>query len=502
MGSFFEAKSENTAYKTILWAGILFGITLRLIHYFSNQSLWVDEAALASSILSRSYMGLLENLDYHQVAPVAFLFIERFFVSILGSSEFALRLFPLICGVASVFLFCQLCKRTTDRLATCVGVLFFSASTFLVYYSAELKQYSTDVFAATACCLFLDYFVKQKITFRMILGMTIASVFFVFLSQVSVFVLFGISAGLFVHVVKQSNRSKFSAFLIFCTGWGIAFILNYYFFLSRYEASDGLIPFWLQKEAFLRIDSVSGFVLWFPKALLRMLSNPCGFSNQALVLPFLILGVYRFAKDNVELMTAFAFIFISIISASAFKLFPFSERVILFTVPITFLIFAYGISQMIKPIWPYSKLIVVTMLFILLWSPFLKGFKMAANPVAREDVKPLLAYVQANAQHGDVLYLYPALRKTYAYYQDRYDFSRLDNVILGEREKNRDDYVNQLCDFEENRRVWFLFTHVKAGPDYDDRQLFLMNLNQKGKRVDQQKAHWAWLYLYEFEEVK
>ena len=99
----------NVIYKSVLCFSMLWGVIVRIIQYSFNRSLWLDEAALASSIVTRSYGGLLGGLDYNQIAPIGFLFAEKFFILLFGNNEFALRVFPLLCGVVSIFLFFFFC---------------------------------------------------------------------------------------------------------------------------------------------------------------------------------------------------------------------------------------------------------------------------------------------------------------------------------------------------------------------------------------------------------
>ncbi|MDE5108199.1 MAG: hypothetical protein O4808_14405, partial [Trichodesmium sp. St17_bin3_1_1] len=56
---------------------IAFGVALRLIQYLSNRSLWADEAVLALNIVNRSYLELMQPLDYDQGAPIGFLIVEK-----------------------------------------------------------------------------------------------------------------------------------------------------------------------------------------------------------------------------------------------------------------------------------------------------------------------------------------------------------------------------------------------------------------------------------------
>src|SRR5271157_6352799 len=105
--SFFLAeKAEPTWVVRATWFFVGLGIAVRLVRYLVNYPIWHDEAFLAVNFWDRSYVDLLRPLDYGQVAPWLFLAIERTAVMWLGYSERVLRLFPTICSILSVPLFC------------------------------------------------------------------------------------------------------------------------------------------------------------------------------------------------------------------------------------------------------------------------------------------------------------------------------------------------------------------------------------------------------------
>lgn len=56
----------------------------------------------------RESMG---HLEHAQAAPPIFLWIERFMYGAFGSGELALRLLPLVCGLAALALFAALAWR-------------------------------------------------------------------------------------------------------------------------------------------------------------------------------------------------------------------------------------------------------------------------------------------------------------------------------------------------------------------------------------------------------
>ena len=87
------------------WAFVGLGLLVRLVRYLVVYPIWHDEAFLAVNFLDRGYLDLLRPLDYSQVAPILFLWIELTSVRLFGFSEWSLRFFPAVCGLASVFLF-------------------------------------------------------------------------------------------------------------------------------------------------------------------------------------------------------------------------------------------------------------------------------------------------------------------------------------------------------------------------------------------------------------
>lgn len=89
----------------LLWLAIFVGFFLRFVQYLLNRSLWIDEAFVALNVINKSWIELLKPLDYNQGAPLGFLFAEKFFVQLLGTNEYVLRLFPFLAGIASIFYF-------------------------------------------------------------------------------------------------------------------------------------------------------------------------------------------------------------------------------------------------------------------------------------------------------------------------------------------------------------------------------------------------------------
>ncbi|HEX3460055.1 MAG TPA: hypothetical protein VHT49_04065, partial [Acidimicrobiales bacterium] len=109
------------------------GVGLRIRQFAFHRSLWNDEASLAVNILARSFGGLTRPLAVVQGAPIGFLWMEKSATEIFGTSEYALRLVPLIAGVGSLFIFRDLASKVLPPLGSSVAVALFAVAPPLVY---------------------------------------------------------------------------------------------------------------------------------------------------------------------------------------------------------------------------------------------------------------------------------------------------------------------------------------------------------------------------------
>jgi hypothetical protein len=128
----------------LVWAFIGLAIAARAVRYLLCFPLWEDECFLVSNLIDADYLKLLEPLNYHQVAPLLFLWLELAAVKLLGFNEWSLRLFPFACGVGSLLLFRHLSGRLLRGPARLLSVATFCASYSGIRYAAEAKPYGPD----------------------------------------------------------------------------------------------------------------------------------------------------------------------------------------------------------------------------------------------------------------------------------------------------------------------------------------------------------------------
>jgi hypothetical protein len=129
-------------------AFVALGVLMRVVRYLSNYPVWGDEACLALSFPRRGYLDLISPLEYGQICPILFLWAELTAVKLFGFSEMSLRLFPLICGVGSVFLFRHAASRMLKGPALLMAMAIFAVSIHPIRHSAEAKPYATDLLVA------------------------------------------------------------------------------------------------------------------------------------------------------------------------------------------------------------------------------------------------------------------------------------------------------------------------------------------------------------------
>jgi len=125
---------------------VILGIVARFVRFAVRFPLSADEFMLAANLLDRGPLELLRPLDHNQVAPAGFLWIEWAAVQLFGFSEYSLRLFAAVCGIASVILFRHLAGRLLRGTALVFAVAIFSVAYYPLRYAAEIKPYASDCF--------------------------------------------------------------------------------------------------------------------------------------------------------------------------------------------------------------------------------------------------------------------------------------------------------------------------------------------------------------------
>jgi hypothetical protein len=332
----------------IVTAVFIFGVFLRLGSFAVNWPLSGDEEALIQNIEERSPTDLLSPLDHDQVAPPGFLLLEKTVIAILGRSAYALRLWPLVCGIASLFLFWIVARRILDGWGPLIAVAMFAMAPLLVKYSAEVKQYGSDVAWAALLLLLVSSLLIRESPDPSLAGFWgLVGAIAVWFSHPAVFVLAGsafVVAG--DSIIRRDLRWKSVA----AAGmiWIASFGLLYFGVLrpSIEATSPGLFENWM--PGFMPLPPRSSHeIAWFYHSLTSHLTYTMGLTGpvKLAIVGVAVAGMVRMYRHFPSALALTISPVIFALIASGLQLYPFIGRVAVYTMPLMFLIFAAGVES-------------------------------------------------------------------------------------------------------------------------------------------------------------
>jgi 4-amino-4-deoxy-L-arabinose transferase-like glycosyltransferase len=114
----------------------------------TNQSLWRDEVD-ALRFATAPWQEVLNTFTRPGWNGPLYFFLLRGWIGLTGSSEFALRYFSLLLGVAAVALAFVLARRLARTATAFLCATFFAASPYFIWYSQEVKMYTLILACAT-----------------------------------------------------------------------------------------------------------------------------------------------------------------------------------------------------------------------------------------------------------------------------------------------------------------------------------------------------------------
>lgn len=500
----------------LIWAIIGFGILVRLIQYLRNPSLWVDEAALASSIVNNSASNLVGYLDKtHTAAPIGFLILEKLAVELLGNSEYSLRLLPLIAGIASLLLMYPVAKHYISSWAVPVAVALFATSTSLVWFSTQVKQYSLDVFMALLVLLVAGQVMKQEYAWKWLIIYGVVGILTIWFSFPIVFVLAGTGIVLGGQVLQQRNWTKVIQLSLVGAGWLISFGASYLGQSGNELISDGIIKVIAGQSGFVPLPPRSlADVRWLFDMSFGLLSIPGGMALTGIAMLSLLLGCAGlWTTGRVRLLLLISPVIVTALVSSV-QLYPFMERWVLFLVPMVLLLVAEGASVVFaKTRNTYPAIGIVLVALLLLHPVSSEAFRLVESR-GSEEVRAVLQYYEAHRLEGDKLYVYPGAYKAFTYYADRFQLDETEYVIAardtfevsGDRDLNV--FIDEMDQLRGNSRVWFLFSNVrspgfgvKTDGGIDEEVFHIFYLDNIGERVDQFRMRKAVVYLYDLSQI-
>lgn len=471
------------------------GAILRVWQYASNNSLWLDEAALARNILHRSPLDLLRPLDYAQVAPPGFLLAEKAAASVLGGGELSLRLLPLLCGLAAIALFMRIASRILTGWAVPYAVGLFALATPLVYFSSQVKQYSSDVLAtlivvAAALSMTPRAGHGERGRGRAVAAAALAGIAVPWFSQPAILVIAAAVVGLTIGALRTRHPDRRSTMIV-GAAWTVSAALASLMALRSVPAADRAYLDWYWAGGFPASPWDPANVLWAWERLswtfgvfatgLRRTNGGLGYPWSHLFVAFAIAGWWALWRRDRDAAVLVVLPVVATLAAAALHLYPFTGRVVTFLLPLLLLAVAAGVDAIATRLRPRLEVVAPVLLAIAAGSPLYAA--LTALPSERvEHLRPVMDHVSARTQPGDAVYVYYGAAHPFLYYAERRG-SDLRGVTLG-RCSTSDvrEYLRDVDRFRGRPRVWIVATHARR--DASELRAIVDYLDAIGRRLD------------------
>jgi 4-amino-4-deoxy-L-arabinose transferase-like glycosyltransferase len=273
VGSSADAARE----RRLIWFFIALGFVLRTALFLANHPLWGDEAYLAANFIDRGFGDFFKPLDYHQVCPLLFLWVELAAVKLLGFSEYSLRLFPTICSIAALFLFRHVAGRVLRGTPLVIAVGILAVAFYPIRHGAEVKPYASDLLVALGFLAFAIEWWRSPRDSRWLWLLGAFTPLGLALSLPAVFVAGGISLALAIRVWSTRNWSSRLAFAMFHVALVATFVILYATVIQKQHESTyvGMRRYWV--DAFPPLQNPVALVVWLLRVhTSHMFSYPLG----------------------------------------------------------------------------------------------------------------------------------------------------------------------------------------------------------------------------------
>lgn len=489
----YKLKEQGARYMGILCVAILLiGAAFRLSQYLANRSLWYDEAMLTLNIINRSFSELAQPLDYDQGAPLGFLLIEKVLTVLLGNTEYALRIFPLICGLASIWAMYILAKRLfVEHVAVIAAVVLFACTDRLIYYASEVKQYSSDVLICLLLLQVTAHNLDQNPSNQRFVLLAVLGTAGLWISHPALFILAGAVATLGIHFIAGRDWRSLIKLGYVAAIWCVSVFGLYFISLRELSANRFMLRFW--SFAFMPLPPWRDWG-WFIARLHSVIGEFLGLPTKIIV-PLLIVGVISISARRWQYGLMLLLPILLTLIASALRKYPFHGRLLLFLVPNILLIIAESIGRMNSAFNRLKRLTWMGLpvaLGILAWVAVIPAYGATRHlwrPRLVGEIKPILSYLSHQGRRNDLLYVYWSAVPAFEYYLPVYRLYHFRIIWATTADKQK--ALSELHQLRGRGRVWFLLS------DFDE-SFFPEHLQEIGRPLDQISAERAWLGLYDF----
>jgi hypothetical protein len=379
------------------------GIFLRIVIYIQNRCLIIDEANIARNLFERDMAGLAHPLSYEQYAPPVFLWIQKLSTVLFGFSEMALRIYPLLMGIAMLLVLYRVLKHYSDDHGIWYVLLLAATGAIYLRYSTEVKQYMPDATIVLALLLLaLRTDILKMNTTRFVLLWLLVGSLTVWSSMPGIFMLAGIGF-YYLHAIARAKAwNKFPALVVVGILWAAQFALYYFTILEPQASSDYLQR--CHKDYFLYAGQ------WthnWDVTVMKVLGGACG--HWALSIGFhllcIVLGMVWLARKYMGRLILVMTPLLLLLLAAALQRYSLIPRLALFSMPLLLILLASH-----KALW-VAYLAVMSVCIV-----NYNEVDVIAKPMVYEEMVLGLNFLKNGEVTGDMLYVHDLGIAAYTYY--------------------------------------------------------------------------------------
>jgi hypothetical protein len=352
-----EAEAGTLAPQMDRWiyAFLALGVLGRAVRYFLRFPLSGDEPYVCVNFFRRGYLDLLQPLEYHQVGPYLWLWLQKTAVHLFGFNELSLRLPAFLSSILSLFLFYHLVQRLIAGPARVVAVAFFAVGYPCLRYAAEAKLYPFDLFACLLLVVLLVEWLYHPDQRRWLAAMAVWAPLAIGLSYAAVFSTGAISLLLLWMILRRRLSGVWKMWLVYSAGVVLGTALTFLLTARGQMAADQSF----QSEAygllgaFPPLDSVGAFLKWMVLAHTGPLfAHPAGGENGGSTLTLLLcmIGAVVFLRRREVLPPLLLALPLMLhLLAAVMRRYPYGTHVkfSMHVAPMIYILFSVGIAALL-----------------------------------------------------------------------------------------------------------------------------------------------------------
>jgi hypothetical protein len=480
----------------------------------------LDEACLALALAERGWSTLHLPLGYDQMAPLGFLALAKAVVGGFGDGEMALRLSPLLFGLAAPAMLWRAARRLFGAATAALAAALLALWPAAVFHSGEFKQYAADLAAAALVLLLFALGPCGAARREPGRPLAAAGAVLVWCSHAAAFALAGAGLAAGWNALRARDWRALANTAAVAALWLLSFAAHLWLAgaLTSGVAQNMRDLYWA--EAFPPLPPRGLAEAWRAFSVATALSAAPEAGGLHLLALAALLGLLAAAGRGVAVLLLLAVPPVAAYLAAGLRLYPFAVRFLLFALAPLAVLAAAGVAEALPGLLrPQLRrragpaLVAAVAAALLLVNPLRAGLREAAAPVpyAREEMRPVLREVARRAAPGDTVYVHWGALPAFRWYAPRLGLGAGTAVVEGappvpsglDPAGSWDRYLDDLAALRG--RVWLVFSAVQVravalDTGLDSERLSLLLAERRGaRRLDLVTATGARAHLYLFD---